>query len=220
MTNKKEKSQRDSSGVLLEYAIALPFIIGIAMTLISLAQVYYTHNLLKHLVTDSAAKVATLLRPEFFGTSGEDIPARIAQAIQNDNEVSRINLVFLDDPANMTIEYVDLSDTQNPDNTETGALTVYLDKGFIDVGGGIFERDLEPYVSGTSSANYFSNCFNFNFERPMFFNPYKIVLTFRMDYEVNFFGIFPTTFNMVESSSKVLADMHMTDICARIGPPF
>lgn len=204
---------RKKQGSLLELTFALPILILIAITLIGFVRIFYTHNLVQNVVTDSTTKVATLLRKHYFGTTflvDATVNQEIIDAIQADSDLSRIDLSFLDTAGNFTLSYEDL-DGNPAENTLTAATRIYMDPGD---GGALITYTpgfaMDPRIS--------ANCTTTASRRPMYFRHYKINIAFSMPITIPLFGI-NSSFTINEDASAVVADMSINDICSRLGFP-
>ena len=208
--------KRNSGGSLIELTLILPFILLFAVTLVSLARVYYTHNLVIHTLTDTLTKVSVLFRQEFFN-QGVDQTAfrnRLVQAIQRENRVSRIDLGFLNETDGIQIFFEDISGNVPADNSFDGALILYYDSDRDAFGNRIL---LQFDGNGAPPVEFANNCLSTT-PRRFFFNPYRIRMRFNMDTRINLLG-FPREFTITEESSAVLGDMTFEEICASLGTP-
>lgn len=160
--------KRNSSGSLIELTFILPFILLFAITLVSIARIYYTHNLVINTLTDTLTKTSVLFRQEFFnkGVDEGSFRARLIQAIQRDNQVTRINLGFLGDPNGLILSFEDISGDIPPNNSYPGSLILFFDSGRDTLGNRIL---LKFDGNGAPPIEFANNCLSTT-PRRFFFN--------------------------------------------------
>lgn len=211
MTSKQQSTirTRKQSGTLLELALALPFIILVAIALVNLAQIYYTHNLMQHSVTDASTKVATLTRLEFFASGVDDntYRSRVITAIKNDlADIARLESTFLDAAGGFNITFEDLSG--GGVNTLAGALTMF------------YQEDLNTaetsYVSGGVPADITAACTTNLTPGQMRFNPYRVTLQFAKVIPIKIFRQ-NLSFTIRTEASDVLQNLTPNQICTAMG---
>lgn len=219
--------KRTRIGSAVELAIALPFIVLFVYALVQTSKVYYTHITLNQVVTDTSAKVATLLRRNFAfpldsPMTENQVVAEIKNAIRRENQAAlgADFFNFLDAVGGLTITYMDLSN--NSAGTYNGAITLYMDNGIVNQGNNTFAREIIQYraIDPEYSA-FLANCsgllpFATGAEpviKPMFFRPYEITIRFSKPITINIFGA-NVDFTLAAESTNVLKDdLTLEEIC-------
>lgn len=208
-----DKTLRSKKGTILELAFAFPFIIILAFTLISVAQIYYTQNLLRNTVTDTATKLSVLFRNEFFSPASHRTEAEFISlmkaAIKNENEISRLKFNFFDNVDGFAITFEDLG-AGAALNTYDGALRLYLRPGL-----GQADITYDPSTgTGAIPQAIQDNCADQ--ETTMNFNEFMAKVRFKMPVTLN---IFNANFNYVldVESNTILGQLDQETICTAMG---